>query len=59
MAKLICSNQYFSSKLTRGTYRLYIYSSLVNGVTVNEKILPLLATVQVLAKKLEYFGKLL
>ena len=35
----------FPPNMTRGTHHFYIYSSLVNGVTVNEKILPLLATV--------------
>ena len=35
----------FPPNMTRETHRFYIHSSLVNGATVNEKILPLLATV--------------
>ena len=37
----------FPPNMTQGIHHFYIYSSLVNGVTVNEKIFPLLATVDV------------
>ncbi len=43
--KIHSFNSTFPPNMTRGTHHFYIYSSLVSGVSVNEKILPLLATV--------------
>ena len=43
----------FPPNMTRGTHHFYNYSSPVNGVTINEKILPLLATVDATKGKYE------